>query len=247
MAKKIFIFLLILSSSLLVIFLLLPVLLSHIFSNLFSNVCTHKEPENSDKETFVLLDNFYGTDINNVYYYSYSKCPEAPIVLEEADVNTFQSFKNGYAKDKKNFYYLNNIIDADLNSLKVFSHTFAKDKNSVFVNGRKYKLDYFIDPDDYSTEELKRTGKSGSRFLIDTKSFTFLKGGYAKDKNQVYEAFGGSDTFDIVENVDIESFSVDYNDKTIACDKNNFYSYGRVLSKEDDRIKSKSITCIPKS
>ncbi|MFA5831348.1 MAG: DKNYY domain-containing protein [Candidatus Paceibacterota bacterium] len=85
----------------------------------------------ADPLTFVAVDGYYGKDKNNVYFYG--------IKIKEADPATFVGYgvKNAqYAKDIKNAYYRNEIIQGvDLKTFKVIDGKFSKDIKHVYVWG----------------------------------------------------------------------------------------------------------------
>lgn len=61
----------------------------------------------SDPNSFVILDDDYSKDKNNVYIFDSG---EYAFKIESADPSTFEVLKNGYSKDKNNCYFRNGDI-----------------------------------------------------------------------------------------------------------------------------------------
>jgi hypothetical protein len=88
----------------------------------------------ADPQTFQIFTNYwYSKDSDNIFDHN-------GIIIAEADVETFEAFHSGYAKDKNNLYYAG--ISVDLNGLPLDMETldFAplRDKNGC------YKVESFI-------------------------------------------------------------------------------------------------------
>jgi DKNYY family len=159
-----------------------------------------------------LTDGAYGKDNERVYYESSgSSGTVAPI--QEADSATFASLGYGYAKDEKGVYLFGNIIlGADPNTFLVLGpsdapegslsgDTYAKDKNQIYLDGRP--LPSYVDVDSFVLV-YDAVGDPTS---------------YAKDKNNVYNAYDGS----IVSGADPRTFKV--LSPYYAEDKQNVYSF----------------------
>ncbi len=67
--------------------------------------------------------------------------PGTGIQVKEADPETFKVFKEGYAKDHKNFFYYGQKIVPKVNAktFRVIGYGFAKDAQRVYVNGQWIK------------------------------------------------------------------------------------------------------------
>ena len=129
--------------------------------------------ENSDldKNSFEVLNHYYGKDKNHVYSFWDNTWLDFDVkIIDWADASTFKVIKDRYSKDK-NHVYMDWIIVPylDASSFTIFPldttymnwNTIAKDKNGVYFNGS-------INKD------------------IDVNSFEILNYNYYKDENSIY-------------------------------------------------------------
>lgn len=126
---------------------------------------------------------------------SYTPSKSGPILIEGADLNTFEIISTDYldstldpkqnptltyARDKNFLYRVGEkVLDADPDTLVILGGGYIKDKNLVYSRGEKME---------------------GS----DSKTFEFLKYGYARDKNFVYLVWQNKK----IENSDGKSFEI---------------------------------------
>lgn len=116
--------------------------------------------EGGDINSFVVLSNFFGQDVNSVYYTSQR--------IQLADSKSFSGLSAEYSKDDKDIFYKAEVIkDVDYDSFEVLKNkigesiAYAKDKNYIYINGSIFTL-------------------------ADVNSFQVLRYPYSKDKNHVY-------------------------------------------------------------
>lgn len=116
--------------------------------------------EGVDINTFVFLGDFFGKDVDSVYYQSQR--------IELANSKDFLQLSAEYGKDDKNIFYKARAIkDVDYESFEVLKNqiggntSYAKDKNNIYINGVVFTK-------------------------ADVNSFQVLRYPYSKDKNHVY-------------------------------------------------------------
>jgi len=94
--------------------------------------------ENSNADTFQLIDANFSKDKKNVYGKETLESPIASIAIKEADPQTFVPLDWPYARDDKNIFYLNKkITEADTNSFKILENKLcASDKNNYYKDAK---------------------------------------------------------------------------------------------------------------
>ena len=158
----------------------------------------NKSYEDVDSKTFELLPNYYSKDKNSVY----RPINEWIQKIDGANPKTIKVLNEFYSKDNKNvFYNENKIPNADVNSFVALDQKigYAKDKNSVYYSGTKIE--------NANVKTFK---------VISTESLYFFK----DDKN-VYAAEK------VIKGADPQTFKDIPGTINYARDKNNLYYYNR--------------------
>lgn len=154
-------------------------------------ICT--KVAGSDGSTFHQIEGEYSADKNHVYYWTFNKNVDNPIIIEGADPLTFQVFSIQHAeydtgsswtnllfRDASHLYYGGSMIrSANPDTIKPLKRGINNaSSSSIFSTG--YYIDnifvYYFSPTDFGKIEG-----------ADIDSFEFLKNGYARDKNHVYK------------------------------------------------------------
>jgi hypothetical protein len=165
------------------------------------------------------ITHLYSQDEESVYYNNRK--------IEGALPSSFEILEYGYyAKDKNSAYYHGTKIEgADPQTFIFLENHYAKDKNAVYDNGRIVNKN--IDP---ATVEILGAFIADKDFIyfwgerledIERESFEEIGGIYSKDRNGVY--YWGLESFNEVENADLETFEVFEEYDFCAKDKNNVY------------------------
>lgn len=178
--------------------------------------------EGFDLNTLALLPYYYVLDYGAAYYKGKK--------IEGADYYYLEPIDSdgGYAADRTHIFYEGELLEgADAETFEVLNAMAAKDKNHVYHRGKvignidaatvrafEDGYDYLIDKDRvyYIFEPIE---------TIDRESFTYLGGGYIKDKRNVYH--DGS----IIDGADPETFEYDPEKYADARDKNSYYRCGK--------------------
>jgi hypothetical protein len=194
--------------------------------------------EGADAKSFVVLstNGSWARDDHKAYFYGRA--------LEVEDVSTFCSVAGDWAKDSRAYYYYafsppDNIrggkVECDYPTLQVLGGYYAKDKNRAYYCGKPINdvdvasfrvVDELHAVDKYSrySESIIDRGERSER--ADRATFVSLKGGYSKDKTNVFcWQF-------IIEGADPKSFVVLSRDGW-ARDQREAYRWWRSLGVED--------------
>ncbi len=156
---------------------------------------------NIDALSFKMLDQMYGEDNRTVYYDDISNPNyEGFLPLTGADLATFTSLGDYYAKDKNNVYDYGRIIQgADVKTFTVLGCYYAKDSQAVYQYGAVVSG---ANPADFSVPTSSPACDTSSsptspqwtysytsmptNVGIDPSTFQPLSAMYAKDDNHVY-------------------------------------------------------------
>lgn len=120
-----------------------------------------------------MLSRHYIEYNGGVYYVSRSTQSADPIVLLDADIETFQVLKNGFARDHTNVFFEDTKIAEDRDgSFEIIKDTYGKDKNSVYYGSKAIKD---ADPSTFSL-------LSGSKYRKDKDSVFYEEGSFEVKK-----------------------------------------------------------------
>ena len=123
----------------------------------------------ADAATFRVLDG-YCRDTSHIFY-SGKASP--------ADVNSFETLSEGFAKDKDSAYYFGSILnDVDVNSLKIINSLYFADKNHVYFiySTPGDDRDFFVIVDGANPETFYHDSRKDELYGADNKN-EFYNGG----------------------------------------------------------------------
>ena len=195
----------------------------------------------ADPYTFIVLERNYSKDEQHVF--------NKTEIIPDADPLTFKVLPWCVKDGKHVFYYNNTMQGCDPGSVQLIGHGFIRDKSHVYRRGKKVieaNPDTFRpfgshkkDPNnDYFTDGERVYCLSELIDRCDIATFEHIRGGYAKDKNNMY--FRGK-TFEHqnriaphdkkFKSVDRETFEVLHGYE--ARDRNYVYRSGQIAIGED--------------
>lgn len=201
----------------------------------------------------------YIGDTNSVFYTD----NDAIHLLPNADPQTFEYLKRGYSRDEDGiFRYQDAIVQADPDTFEIINSTYTKDKNHVFYNGEIIsgaspnsftiaygEFDYkkWEDSARYTEDEdsvfIVRDNKVVEVQNADPNTFQQLAGGYAKDKNHVFQhqniiPYADPNTFERVGyGYTKDEHHVFYKEKIVPdADPNTFEFINMTYSKDKDAV-----------
>lgn len=194
----------------------------------------------SDTNTFTLLGNTgYAKDSQHVFFNNSAE----GVVINGADPKTFTTisgFDNWYAKDVNHVYFKGTIIpELESSTLSVVSQNYLKDAKIVYFQNGLDKNNVIKDADPATflpiqiydnlwSKDAKHVYFNGDLIpLADPGTFTALNGRYGKDKNR------GFFMDKIFPNVNITTFTANFQDVWYAKDNNHVYNYGAVIAEAD--------------
>lgn len=167
---------------------------------------------NADKQTFVVLNDFYCKDNKTVFHL----CRKI-----NADLDTFEIINHNFAKDKNGIWYNGYFVNEDIDIITfeivqlecgAFIYSVAKDKNNLFATQRSTRIGKY---QGYSDLLVKLKNSDPETLII----FNEI---WAKDKNNVY-CYGkiwsaiDAQTFEFL-------FATEHGKASYVKDKNNLYN-----------------------
>lgn len=167
-----------------------------------------------DATSFEIVDDYFFKDKHKVYFYeTYRESQDyfiskrkRVLPLENADIKTFVSLGEGYAKDKSTAWYLNKDFNVnDLESLTVLNHHFIKDIKTAY---------------------LDRKPVEGS----DGKTFELISDHHAKDAFRYYYCTPNPGSYEI-NPIKCEYASFEIIDHQFAKDSNHVFYLGNQINK----------------
>ena len=179
--------------------------------------------ENTDLNTFKILNDKYAKDKNSAYFFGNKS-------FKDVDVKTFEVLPNYYSKDKNNVYrpineWIHKIDGANPKTIKVLSQYYSKDDKNVFYNSDKIlnaDINSFVvlEGDHSHAKDKNSVYYSGEKIEgANPKTFKVISdGSYSKDDKNVYAGL------DIVKGADPQTFK-EVSGTNYARDKNNLYYY----------------------
>jgi len=168
-----------------------------------------------DAPSFKAFNCYYTLDKNGAYYRLNKK-------ISQADINTFESLNEVFAKDKNNIYFKWHLIkDVDYSSFKIIEKRFAKDKNQIFYIK---ELSYEFNKNKFYNKKYLKI-----KNMADVNTFEIINNlnycTYTKDKNNIYYIEPNS-LAKVLENYDSKILNIIKNIK--QCDD---YKVNEILKK----------------
>ncbi len=144
--------------------------------------------KDANPESFENLNKYYGKDNENIYALDTTGNEMEKIEVE--DIKTFEIIKWTYAKDKNNTYSLQKKVNL-IKGLEVLNDFYAKAENKAYFMTKEVTeadISSFTPLNEYYAKDKNNIyfGSAKLPKAIDNKTFTAIKGVYAKTNWWVY-------------------------------------------------------------
>jgi len=205
---------------------------------------------NIDARSFRHISKNYYKDKNKTYVLDWGNLKE----IDDNNTGELQTLDYNFSKNNNNVFWNGKLLgNVDAASFKAISYKYSKDKNNVysFTTNNNFEVLENADPNtfvayeaiNHSTNQMtftdyaldknhvyKKTtileGVEPSTFeLVDTRNAN--QRNFFIDKDHIYYSFPGTTNFQILDNIDKESFELI--NAYFAKDKNNVYLNGTIL------------------
>lgn len=178
--------------------------------------------EQADPATFETIGTEHGKDATTVY--------EWDIPIHHADPATFKLLTANYARDATQIFYGRTRLEgADVTTFERLSDGWSRDSDDVYFGNKRLDV---CDIDTFETLSMWQALDSQCYYIeseqitaIDRTSLQILRGGYARDRSQVYWLEH------VVDGADPATFEVKEDQiHTLARDANQCFSGPRVVT-----------------